>query len=185
MKKRFITFSLILCILMSFVMSGCGSKDNQLGGEITASTKPGFVNLYYLARDDYSLVPVQYELKENSKDAQAVEIVNALGCPSGISGTDAPLAGGIKVKEIYMQGYCVVLNFEENYKYIEPSREIFVRAALVESLTQIAGINSVLILIDSQDFVDSSGNIVGELDKDSFVTDTNLYYSNVNDVLKN
>ncbi len=68
-----------------------------------------------------------------------------------------------------LDGDQLVLDLSDAYSELSPTREILVRAAIVRTLTQIEGVNTVSITVDAMPYMDKSGNYVGTMTADSFV----------------
>jgi len=177
--KRTFLLVIILTLIIN-ILGGCGEKES--------SPESGEYRLYYVNNDATKLVTVTYDVEK--KDAE--DIVGELIANMNVkrSGYIAALPTGIKIKYYKVSGDTVTINYDSNYYKMDSISEIFVRAAIVLTLTQIEKIEYVDINIEGQPLFNSEGNIVGKMSSSDFVDKvgktinnydeitTNLYFSN-------
>lgn len=159
MKKR---ICVILCFLIGVLVLGCSQKQEGTS-----------INLYYINPEGNGLVEVEYTLLEK-KDAQvaAEEVLDMLQNPENIKKHQPALAPTVEITEVVLNGERVEISFDENYRQLEKSAEVLLRAAVVQSLVQVKGINYVSFYVDGQPLQDSNGNTVGAMSAEDFVQNT-------------
>ncbi|MBQ7583567.1 MAG: GerMN domain-containing protein [Lachnospiraceae bacterium] len=93
-----------------------------------------------------------------------------------------------------VNGPQVVIDFPAAYLDMDQTREILVRASVVETLTQAPEVVSVAFLVEGAELKDGSGNVIGDMNADSFINNTGvelnsyartnvtLYFTDINGV---
>lgn len=76
--------------------------------------------------------------------------------------------------DVTLLGYQVVgeqlsLNFADNYNNLSRSDEVLFRAAIVRSMCQIEGVDSVIFLVEDEPIADSTGTPIGGMMAENFV----------------
>ena len=180
-RQRYIDILLILLL----VFTACGAKE-EVPQEDT-----GF-RVYYLTEGETALEETYYQCADDSREEQIDELLRQLsGVPEGSAGS-APLQMGFSLRDYSFEGDQLVLSLDAGYQRLDAGTEILVRAALVRTLTQVAGVEGVSILVDGQPLVDDAGLPAGVMKADSFVlndsgmedsmkrTELTLYFANEN-----
>jgi germination protein M len=93
-----------------------------------------------------------------SKDTDDIDVINTI--PSGVEVKSWELADGSL--NLYLVG---------DYEALDTYTEILVRAAIVKTLVQIKGVDSVSIFVNNAPLVDSAGETVGAMSADTFIED--------------
>ena len=81
------------------------------------------------------------------------------------------IPSGVDVVEYKMDGLDLSLYLSADYLSLDEYTEILVRSAIVKTLVQIPGVESVAFYVDEIPLSDASGNIVGTMTADSFIDD--------------
>ena len=150
-------------MLLLLLLTGCQSKEN---------VKAEGTYLYYRNTDGTGLSTVDYTIREKdpqsavdtmlqklAKSPDSVEMRSAI--PKDVKVEDAVLEAG--VLHLYMNGV---------YRELDEVQEVLVRAALVQSLIQIDGVEAVDMFIEDKPLTTKSGKPVGRMDDKSFVRNT-------------
>ena len=171
--KRYILLLTLLAGIMG-IISGCAKKD---AGESFSekNVEEDKIVLYYIDNQSNSLVTTDYELVNTDLEAQVNEMLLGL-TTSKDKAYEAPLAGPIGIIDVSVEDGTAVIDFENTYNYIEPADEILARAAIVKTVTQLNGVNEVVIMVNSSPYLDASGCVVGPMSADMFVVDTSTNY---------
>ena len=140
----------ILILVFCLAGTSCGSN----------TAKADFV-LYYISTDDnLSLVSVDYKRPADNGDvnSQVEELLKVL--QTAVSGTKScvPPMGGVELKGFSVDNNSVVLDFGKDYLDLGKCEEISVRAAIVKTLTQLKGVETVFFSVNG-DILTFSGNI--------------------------
>ena len=159
MRKKLVCLGLCL-ILVSTALSGCTSKKDTEG-----------TNIYYIDALGNGIVPEKHELSAKSKEKQVKEVVKLLGQTPESADYRQTIPEGMNVSDIVIDHSSVVLNFDRNYGDITGYTEVLVRAAVVKSLLQIKGIESVSFYVADEPLQDSKGILVGSMTAETFIDD--------------
>lgn len=159
MRKKF--FCCILCLMMALsLFSGCKSNKDTEG-----------TNIYYIDALGNGIVPEKHILSGKSKEKQVKEVVKLLAQTPETADFRQTIPEEISVSDIVIDHSSVVLNFDRNYEDITGYTEVLVRAAVVKSLLQIKGIDSVSFYVADEPLQDSKGILVGSMTADTFIDD--------------
>ncbi len=176
MKKKIISVLVLLC-LMSVIFAGCTAEDSKI------------VKVYYLDIKKSTLITKDYELTANDTNGYVVELINVLSKDTNSPEYLKPIPAAVSLKDFYVRGGLLVLNFSKQYEEIDPIEEILVRAAIANTMLQIPGVEEVSFQVAGQPLVDSAGNVVSAMTKETFLNyndnskdaltkqKVNLYYS--------
>lgn len=158
MKKY---FSLLILVVLTFVfaLTGC-SKEEEEGIEIDVS----FIN-----KAETKLITEKHLISVKSVDEQITDVLRILSGTPDSKEAKAPISGGINVVSAVSNDSQATVYLSEKYKELSNSTEVLTRAAIVKSLTQIPGIDVVMIMVDNEPIRDAMGNEIGLLSKESFV----------------
>lgn len=129
--------------------------------------------IYYMDRDENSLRTVDYESRENIENPEGLieELLEQLSLQT--EDIDyRPIITGFTVKGYSVQENVVTLNLSDEYKLLEPVKEVLIRAAIVKTLTQLEGIELVNLQVNGENLVDNLGITVGVMSGDSFIDNT-------------
>lgn len=156
--KRILSFLLILCI--SILLIGCG------GGGKKSSNK-----IYYLSTDKLSIVGVNYEFKNEETSDLIDEALLMLSQETNEIDYMRTIPSGVTIKEYKMEDGNLSLYMTGQYTSLDIYTEVLVRAAIVKTLVQIKGVESVSFYIDDAPLTDASGTLVGAMTADTFIDD--------------
>ena len=131
--------------------------------------KKGDSYIYCLNSDRTGLKKVVYQAKEKDSLKAAEAMVEELKKPAEEIEYTPPIPNEVSVEHYDLEGGILYLDFNAEYKQMPAVEETLVRAALVKSLVQIRGINSVWIRVEGADLTDRSGQVLGYLNEDDFV----------------
>lgn len=161
MKRQKIT--VIIGLLMLVLLSGCQSEEEKEG-------KGPF--LYYVNMEGTALEKESYEIKEKTPEKAVDKMLEKLAeTPEDIE-VKASIPSKVKIKKTEVRANEVHIYMNEKYRELEEVQEILCRASIVQSLTQIEGIEKVAFYIGKEPLKTKSGDIVGFMKADSFVRDT-------------
>lgn len=165
MKKQWVRiFGFVLVVM--FVLSACGKKEEAL--------EQNEYYVYYLKKDFSGLAKEVYSAQTEASETMDLiaELVKVLEKPAKDSSLHCALGDDCKLVNYQVVDGKMTINFDVNYGTLIGVEETLHRAAIVKTLTQIEGVNSVEFLVDSQplminktaigymtgeDFIDSIG----------------------------
>ncbi len=176
MKKYLsLIFSLLCCILL-FTACGQNSSENT-------------ISVYYVRTDKTGLEPENIAYSGSSQDAKIQQILNALGTPSDAVEFLGAIPNDVEVSEWKLSNGDLTLYLSGDYYALDNLTQVLSRAAIVKTLTQIDGLDTVTIYVNDQPLVSANGTALGTLSADMFIedfgqetdsllsTDLNLYFS--------
>lgn len=153
----------IIGLLMLMLLSGCQSNKGK-------EEKGPF--LYYVNMEGTALEKEAYEIKEKTPEKAIDKMLEKLAeTPENIE-VKASIPSKVKIKKVDVKANEVHIYLNEKYLELEEVEEILCRASIVQSLTQIDGIEKVAFYIGEEPLKTKSGDIVGFMKADSFVRDT-------------
>lgn len=157
MNKKYSIFLFLFCII---TLTGCISK------EVDVSK---LYEIYYISNSETKLEVHKYEMESVSKEEQLKELLECLGAPSEKVEYKAPLAMGFTMLNYDIKDGKVTLNMSQEYNKLSPTTEVLVRAAIVNTLTQLSDINFVGFMVEGNPLYDNLGNLVGMMNADQFM----------------
>ena len=146
MKKRK-GIAVLLILILSLAVTACGDR---------YGVKEGESYIYCMNTDKTGLVKVIDEMK---KPTNEIEYTQAI--PEQVKLLDCALKGSI-----------LEINFSEEYYEVKSLDEKLMRAAIVQSLLQIDGIDAVSVRVEGEPLKDNEGNDVGLMNEDDIVDTT-------------
>ena len=151
------------CLCLSAVLASCG-KRTDVGKEDPF--------IYCLNEERTGLTKVSYEFPEGDAEEAARAVLEELKEPAEEIEYTAPIPGKVKVQECQLRGSILDVDFNSAYLEMGALEEKLVRAAVVQSLVMIKGINAVSFTVDGKMLEDSDGFPVGLMNGDDFVENT-------------
>lgn len=175
--KKFLT--LIPLLLLLGVLGGCSGE-----------TEESAYYIEYLNKDKTKIVKVSYEPQNSEKEALVSEFLKALSSDPEEVEYRKPIPNDVEVVDYNIEGTLLTIYFDTDYNAMNSVEEVLCRAAVVRTMTQVAGINCVEFYVDGVPLTDREGNMVGVMYEDSFIenpgeqinsiqsTTVTLYFSN-------
>lgn len=153
----------IIGVFMLVFLSGCQSREEKEG-------KGPF--LYYVNMEGTALEKEFYEIKEKTPEKAVDKILEKLAEPPKNIEVKASIPSKVNIKKVEVKANEVHIYMNEEYEELEEVEEILCRASIVQSLTQVEGIEKVAFYIGEEPLKTKSGDIVGFMKANSFVQDT-------------
>jgi germination protein M len=145
--------------MLAVISIGCSSEEKQ-GTAIDIS---------YLNKKETKLVTETHYLESTDTKDMIVEVLKLLCAVPDNKELKATLTSGINIITYSYDGEQVIVSLGEKYKELSRTTEVLTRAALVRSLTNIPGINYVMLTVNGEALTDLSGNAIGIMTADMFV----------------
>lgn len=139
MKKElryFVNLILLLCIV--FIVGGCSSKKQQ-------PQKSDFL-IYHTDSNGTKLIGSSYQLKADETQAQISEVLEQLHAKKN-GGNSRAIPDSVMINRFSLVDGVLTVDFGENYNLMNPENEVLCRAAVVCTLDQIEGVDSVAFTI--------------------------------------
>lgn len=101
-----------------------------------------------------------------------------------------PIPSDVEITKYSLDGALLMIYFDADYLNMNEVEEVLCRAAIVRTVTQIAGVDCVNFYVDETPLTDAEGRLVGTMYRESFVenpgeqinsiqnTNLTLYFSN-------
>lgn len=156
MNKRCISTLLIVILTITCVLCGCKKTDKEY-------------KIYYLDINATSLVAVDYKANAKTTEGLIYEIINELSREQSSTKYMKTIPANVSLRDFTLEKGELVLDFSYQYNDLKGLREVLVRAGICKSLLQIDGVDSISIYVSNQPLTDESGNVIGAINKQSFL----------------
>ena len=179
MKRIWIAAVWLLCVCL---LASCGQKPADTSGQNT-------VSVYYINKEATKISPVENVLGAGSTATQVAAVIEMLK-ESPVKLSLWTPVNGYEIQEWQITDTQLTLDMSADYKKIEPTAEVLMRAAIVRTLTQVSGIEYVLLTVNGDPLTDNLGGMVGPMTADMFIDNAgneinayekvrlNLYFAN-------
>ncbi len=157
-RRGLLSGSLFLCCLLA--LAGCGKKEADNGNT---------VSVYYISNSETKVENHGYAMQGGTVEEQLGELLACLSAMPEKSEYKAPLAMGFQVLGTILDGEKLTLDVTKSYKAMPATTEVLVRAALVRTLTQIAGIRYVGITVEGEQLHDNMGEPISWMNAEQFI----------------
>ncbi|MGN8905528.1 GerMN domain-containing protein [Bacillota bacterium LCP21S3_A4] len=157
-------WAVLLTLVLLSGMTGCAREEKEDSGLL----------LYYLNEDLSSLNTLSYLLEDGKSKADlspqemADDMLEQLATPSGDVRSIAPIQN-FTVTGTTLQNGTLTVFLSSDYEELETVREILTRAALVNTLCQIDGVDSVSFLCGDHPLTNEDGSVVTAMNSDMFI----------------
>ena len=171
---------IIGCLLVIvLVLSGCKKSEE----EMVEGT-----GVFYLNTEGTGLVKNAYTLKTNETKEQIEELLGELQKETDCIDYVSVVPVNVELEKWKLQGDKVHLYFGVQYNEMESASEVLLRAAFVQTLTQIDGVEYIAFYAAEQPVTDNKGNEIGYQNASDYVenigstlhsyqkVDLNLYF---------
>lgn len=158
-RIRKLCMACLLLVLLAAV-TGCGEETQQ--------TEANTISVYYINKAETKITPVSYSLEGMTTQEQAAEAVEALKENPVELSLRTPV-NGYSINGWQLTDTQLFIDVSEEYRRIEATTEVLIRAALVRTMTQINGIDHVAITVNKEALTDSLGMTVGPMTADMFI----------------
>lgn len=178
MKKR--RFAAFLCLCVIFLIGCTSGKHIEDAGRY----------IYYLDMDNSALTKAAYEGTEKKREKIVEDMLHEMKHAPKSAKMKSVFPKEVKVESFEIKDNCLELHFNNSYGKMKKEREVLCRAAVVQTLIQIEGIDFVSIYVGKDVLKDKEGVPVGLMSADDFVQNTgsslssyqvtslNLYFAN-------
>ena len=159
---------LILVAVILVIMVSMFSRNN--GNE---EQPEGDISLYYTSSEGYSFKKVPYKFAETGKTIEmAEEVLEQLKKVPENEDCQPAIPKEIVWSDIYLENTNLIIDFTAEYSKIDSRKEIFLRAGIVKSLTQIDAISTVEFKVTGTPLMTLGSEPVGMMNGDYFIDGT-------------
>lgn len=153
----------LICICALLILTACS-------GRIDVGDDESYI--YSLNTDRTGLVKISYDIDQEDTLEAAENVLEELKKPAEEIEYTAAIPENVAVLGCALKGTILSVDFDSAYLQIEKLEEKLVRAAVVQSLLRIEGVDGIMFTVDSEPLKDSEGNIIGLMNEDDFVENT-------------
>lgn len=146
MKRKVL---LLLVLLLCIMSVGCGAKIKEKNE----------MYIYYLNADGNGLLQETYPMMDMDGILEKLK-------------THAVLPEGVEIENYKLERLQLMLFFNEAYLDMNKSTEVLMRAAIVQTMTQLNEVEFVSFYIGKEPLRDNDGNVVGLMSNQDFVQNT-------------
>ncbi|MCL2051293.1 MAG: GerMN domain-containing protein [Lachnospiraceae bacterium] len=158
--KTFKIFTPIMCLLVLFAVPACsGNNDGHANSFF----------IYYINNEETGILAREYRTESDDIAMQVAELIFLLGTISEKLEYKSPLAGAFLLLDYEIANGRITLDFNDHYNNQPIITEILVRASIVRTLSQVNGIDNIIMTIRGEPLIDGTGNIVGPMNADMFI----------------
>lgn len=180
-KMRDRKYGLLLLFSLVLPLCFCGCDEEEVESAY---------HIEYLNKEKSRIVEVAYEPEAENTEGLIREFLRVLSSDSDKVEYRKPIPNNVEVTSYSLDGALLTLHFDADYANMNQVEEVLCRAAVVRTMTQIDGVDCVSFFITDTPLKDSSGNIVGSMNQESFIenpgeqinsiqnTTLTLYFSN-------
>lgn len=161
MKKQ-ISFLLLFVLVISLVFTACGQDDSSSSGKYS---------IYELDVNGTSVVKVKYTPSSDDVETQIQEMLQRLQTSADDAEYQQTIPSSVEVQSTSLNDGVLTVDFSTGYKDLSDTTEPLVRAAVVTTLCQIDGVDSVIFTVDGVPLTDDSDVQIGAMTKQSFIID--------------
>lgn len=167
-RKNFKHFGIYIgltCIL-AFLLVACGtdrSEDEQ--------TK---LSVFYISKDYTTTVEVDYftHTKPTETDTLLNELFVQLSLVSSDLNLNMPLNTLVQINQYYLANGQLQIDFADSYYQLQPLDEVLVRAAIVQTVVGLEGVESVFFTVNGNAILNSGEQVIGRMDANTFINST-------------
>lgn len=158
MKKKIMSLALLLSLVCGSLL-GCG--DN----------KEDNIKIYYINALGDGIGAVGYHMNAVKKEEMIEEALRVLAEDPEDMEYRRSISENIEVTEKAMDDGVLSLYFNMEYGEMTGYTEVLSRAAIVKTLVQIDGVESVTFYVGGEPLADATGSLVGSMTADTFIDD--------------
>ena len=156
-KKAYRLPVLLLALLLA--LSACGQRP--------LPRTEGSIHVFYLNKTRTTILSMDYEPESPTPQETITELIGQLTrVPSGADAV-APVTG-FALRSFVLEEGILTLNFSAGYQEMDTITETLVRAAIVDTLTQVEGVDSVTFYVEGNALTSPDGKPYAGMTADSF-----------------
>lgn len=158
-KRGLFLFLIFIFVTGMTVVSGCGEEKPVKADNY----------IYYLNKEQTKVLPVPYEVQADDAEGKIRELFLKLDeKPDSVEYRRA-LAGNVGIPAWTLEDGVLRLSFGSEYAQMDSVTEVLCRAAVVRTLIQVDGVDSVSFYIGDSPLTDVGGKVIGLMTADSFI----------------
>lgn len=159
-KRRGIIVLFLVCFLF---LTACAKKEKpEEGGSF----------VYYVNVEGTGLVKETYKFTGGSAEEKVEQILKDMNQIQDSTEYQGVFPKGAKPEKWELFDECALLYFGSGYEKLDSGRELLLRSAVVQNLTQIEGVDDVRFFINDKPLTDRKGKELGAMKAEDFVQNT-------------
>lgn len=151
----------LLCICLIFA-AACGNNTKK------SDADTGY-RISYINKDITRIVEKTYRPKETKQKLLVQELLDVLATEPDSVDYRKPIPSGVNVLKFNLDDGELSIYFNEAYDDMSAVEEVLCRAAVVRTLTEVKGVDSICFYVEDQPLEDHRGNKIGSMTADDFV----------------
>ena len=167
---------MVLVLLISCLLGGCKSSRSAQQTDAAARAADTMADqttfVYYLNKDETKVVGEKYQVDSEDTRECLQEYIKALRQAPTDTSLKRNLGVDTKIMKYGIKGNQLLLNFSADYINLSQTTEVLFRAAIVRTMCQVPGIDSISFLVEGEPLTDSAGNPIGNMTSDMFIDNT-------------
>lgn len=166
-RKRCYT---IVCILLCLsLLAGCRKGKEPEEGE-------SFI--CYVNTEDTALVKEKYEMKGENAEEKVQNLLNAMQKEPDSIEYKSVFPEKLKIQDWTLSDKKLEIHFNSTYEKLSAAKEVLLKAAVIQTLSQLSEVEYVCFFIENSPLTDNLGKEVGYMRAEDFVQNTgSLLYS--------
>lgn len=166
-RKRCYT---IVCILLCLsLLAGCRKGKEPEEGEFF---------ICYVNTEDTALVKEKYEMKGENAEEKVQNLLNAMQKEPDSIEYKSVFPEKLKIQDWTLSDKKLEIHFNSTYEKLSAAKEVLLKAAVVQTLSQLSEVEYVCFFIENSPLTDNLGKEVGYMRAEDFVQNTgSLLYS--------
>ena len=150
-------------LLSCSLLSGCSDGAAGVG---TSDT--GYI--YYINNDETKTESYPYTCTAEDPEGKVEELLNMLSERSSNAQYKSPLSMGFKINSYELDKGVLTIDFDNDYKSLEFTTEVLVRAAIVKTICGSGAAESIIFTVNGEELIDHSGFPVGVMNAQTFIS---------------
>ncbi len=161
---------IILILVCGMVVSGCSNKEMPAERKTAEDDNKGYdYYIYCIDESGTGLTTWGYDVSD--KNQSDMDIIRELICAfetAPKNGCTSAKGDKLKKIEFDIADGVVKIEVDGNYMEMDSLGQLFFRASLVLTLTQVEEVSYVYMTVNGQPMTDSQGNVMGYMNGESF-----------------
>jgi germination protein M len=164
---------------MMLVLNACSGSETN----VTIMSEGIELEFYFINQDKTQLVVETDSIEETPSQRLMVErILERLQEGPKEKTYNKSVSDGLNIKDVKIDNTTVRITFDDTYATLSYFDDVFTRAAIVKSLTQLEFVNFVEFYINDQPLKDTDGRPVGFMKSSDFVADISNNFKELQEV---
>ena len=152
-------------LLITSLFTACGRRKADNGN---------VYKVFYPDKDYASIVSEERRVVSENSAVMLDSLMEILKETPADGKGNAPITSDIIPLSYSYENQKAVINFPKAYKELDRTREILIRASVVETLTQLDEVRMVSFLVEGRELRDNDGDLIGDMTADSFINNTGV-----------